>query len=140
MLRWNDVPRMSRIFFVPKIVTFPQFQVYLGKTKQAKQMISLLLLDMMSYRRVQRERRIIVIRSHSLWSAIQLPAQVVKSQALHEYRSMLHISQGVNDELDNQRTSWRLRSSRFAHRNPRNRECGRWTSPGVDSSALRERH
>ena len=80
LLRWNNVPRTSRIF-CPKIAIFSQFQVYLGIT-QAKQIINLLLLNnfypMISYDTDEFKKKVTnycVRFGRSLWSANQLPAQ-----------------------------------------------------------------
>ena len=57
LLRWNDVPRTSRISS-PKVAIFSQFWVYLNIT-QAKQMINLLLLSnfcpVMSFWQIQKD-------------------------------------------------------------------------------------
>ena len=73
---------MLRIF-CPKIAVFSQFQVYL-KITQAKRVTDLLRLNnfypVMSYRRVRMKKKATnccVRFGHSLWSANQLPAQVV---------------------------------------------------------------
>ena len=80
LLRWNDVPRMSRISR-PKIATFPQFSVYLSTT-QAKEIINLLLhsnLYPVIYRLIKKKDELLYDEfGHSLWSANQLLAQEVK--------------------------------------------------------------
>ena len=77
LLRWNDVPRTSRIFS-PKIAIFPQFQVYSNIIQKAKQIINLLLVNnfypVISYTDEFKKKAMnYCIRfGHSLWSVNQL--------------------------------------------------------------------
>ena len=92
-LRWNDVPRTSRIFFSQNCNIFSTLvyliQVYLSIT-QAKQIINLLLLG--NFYPVMlpinsEMRRIVVYEfGHSLWSAVScqrkwLIAEIVSTRA-----------------------------------------------------------
>ena len=64
LLRWNDVPRTSRIF-CSKIAIFPQFQVYLRKTN-----LLLLFSDITPTSSKEKATNYCIRFGHSLRSAI----------------------------------------------------------------------
>ena len=85
-LRWNDVPRTSRIFS-PKNAIFSQFLAYLSITR-AKQIIDSLLLNnfypvIIIHRRVQRRKPRIILYGSVARYGPQNQREGVKSNILY---------------------------------------------------------